>query len=735
MLESEKIRCQALPPGGALDSMSDVPVCSLPRARLSVLVSLALAVIAGRAVAQEPSVVAPEVKVRAATGGEEGSGRAQNTVTREELRRRDLGTLGAALADTPGVNNASFGPGVGLPVIRGMSQSRVRVNVGGLGSHDASTLSPDHAVAAEPLLADRIRVIRGPATVRYGSGAIGGAVEVEDARIPTAAREGARVSAEGRYNTNGNGRQAALRADGGKGRLRLHVDGYGRARDDIRIPGAAIDEAAVLRQFRVQPRFNSVGYVAGTDSRAHGGSVGAALVDEERGFAGFSVGSMSNNYGLPAGTHVHITDPNNPVPHVHSADDRVRVDMQQTRVDSHALLALPGGFAETLEFKGAYVNYRHDELDNARPVTTFRNEAREGRLELAHRWSEQVSGVVGLHGVSRRFSALGIATFVPESDVRSNAAFLIEQFELGRFRLEGSVRQEQQVINAQPQTTIYGDTLVHPETRFRPLSYALAGTWQHDPRNAATLTWSRAERAPDLQELYSFGPHLGTRSFNVGDPTLAKETLVGLDLGLRGGLGPFDASLNVFNYRADRFIYLENTGLFFNVDRLLPQFNCVRLELCLPILQYAQRDATLRGYEVQVSAQLPDAGTWANRVTVFADYTRGQFANGAGDIPRMPPRRTGVQLGTERDKFGARLRYTYGSAQNNPGLNETPTAAYNLLNLYVDYRVVSGGRYDITTFLNATNLLDEEIRNATSFLRSFAPEPGRAFEFGVRATF
>jgi iron complex outermembrane receptor protein len=161
----------------------------------------------------------------------------------------------------------------------------------------------------------------------------------------------------------------------------------------------------------------------------------------------------------------------------------------------------------------------------------------------------------------------------------------------------------------------------------------------------------------------------------------------------------------------------------------------VRLELCLPILQYAQRDATLRGYEMQIAARLPDAGGWANRVSVFSDYTRGQFVDGAGDIPRMPPRRTGVQLTTERGPLGARLRYTYGSAQNSPGLNEMPTAAYNLLNLYVDYRLASSGRYDVTAFLNATNLLDEEIRNATSFLRSFAPEPGRAFEFGVRATF
>ncbi len=698
---------------------------------------LVLCVAAFGALADEV-VTAPEVRVSGPRDSEDPSGRAETTLGRAELRRRDVGTLGTAVGESPGVHNSSFGPGVGLPVIRGLTGPRVRVNVGGIGTHDASSLSPDHAAAAEPVLASQIRVVRGPSTVRYGSNAIGGVVEVEDGRIPKARpQRGTEKSLEARYNTNGSGRTGAVRVDGAAGPFVLHVDGFARARENISIPGKPIDEAAVMRQFGLRPIDNPVGFVPNTDLKAHGGTVGASAVGSS-GFAGFSVGSMENQYGIPSGAHVHAHGsgmlPGMPT---HGGGDNVRIDMQQTRVDGHAMLLLPTRFLEAVEVRSGWVNYRHDELDSGRPVTTFRNRALESRVELQHRWTQTLSGAVGLHRTTRQFSALGEEAFVPVSDIAANALYVTQQYELGRLRIEGSARQERQRIETQPQNTVFGTVETYPVTTFRPASWAIGATWQHDARNALYANWSHSQRAPEVQELYSFGPHLATRVFALGTPTLQKESIVGPDAGVRAGRGRYDVAFNVYDYRAGNYIFQENTGFFYNTDEREFQARCLRLDLCLPVQRYTQREVRLSGYEAQLNVALPKVRGAGLRLQLFTDFVRARYADGTGDVPRIPPRRAGAELSAQvGERWGGRVRYTHAFAQDKAGVNETPTAAYDLLNLYVDYRVRrdAEGR-ELTLFLNATNLLDQEIRNATSFLRSFAPEPGRAFEIGVRASF
>ncbi|MCW5625387.1 MAG: TonB-dependent receptor [Burkholderiales bacterium] len=686
----------------------------------------------GAFAADEPNVSAPAVEVRSNRADDPRDGLPQTTLDRNELQRRDLGNIGSAVNESPGVHSSSFGPGVGLPVIRGMSGPRVKVTVGGIGTHDASSVSPDHAVAAEPVLAERIRVLRGPATIRYGGGAIGGVVEVEDGRIPKSLpKNGFEAAAEARYNNNGAGRTTAFRADGGAGPMALHVDGFYRERNDIDIPGKAIDEAAVLRQFGLRPTNNTTGTVGNTSSRAHGATVGSSFIGGS-GFLGLSVGTLSNNYGIPAGAHVSHSHGGASPP---AGPDTTRIDMQQSRVDAHGLVTTPWRFLEAVEAKAGYVNYRHDEVDRGQPFTTFRNRAVEGRLELMHRWSDRFSGSAGLQTVNRTFSAIGAEAFVPISDIRSNALFVLEQFEHGPLKLEASARQEVQHIAAQPQRTVFDTVETFPGTTYRPMSYAAAGTWRWTTRNALTLTWSRAQRAPEVQELYALGPHLATRSFDIGNQRLRKESMEGPDVSLRLGHGRVDASINLFDYRARNYIHQANTGLFYDTDIQEFQYGCVRLDQCLAVLQYTQKDVRLRGYEAQLGVELPNVRNAGVRVSLFTDAVQASFTDGSGDVPRISPRRTGTEITVRPGPWSFRLRYTRVEPQNRAGDNETTTAGYDLLNLYVDFRVKSVTRGETVLFVNATNLLDAEIRNATSFLRSFAPEPGRAIEFGVRATF
>ncbi len=701
------------------------------------------AAVAHPALAQQPvnrearpqvaETVAPEVRVRSQRPSEDPTGRAEATVTRSDLRRRSVDTIGAALEQTLGVHNSSFGPGVGLPVIRGLSGARVKVLVGGLGSHDASTTSPDHVVAAEPITADRIRVVRGPATVRYGSGAIGGAVEVEDGRIPQArTRRPLTGAVEGRYASNGANRVGSVRLDGTAGPLVLHVDGWQRQRNNLGISGRPIDEAAIRQQFGLRARENPEGFVPNSDSDAAGAAAGASLVGD-RGFVGLSFGSMRNNYGIPGGAHTHSHGGVQPV----NETDNVRIDMAQSRVDTHARLAqTPWTWLDQVEFKAGQVDYRHDEVDSGFVATRFLNRAFETRTEAALRAGDHLTTAVGFHTLQRKFSALGAEAFVPESDIASRGVYAIPRLEFGRFSVEAAVRQEWQHIAAQPRLDSFGILTEFPVTQYRPASGGVSATWQHDARNALTVGWTRAERAPDVQELYSLGPHLATRTYDFGNPDLRTERLTGPEAGVRLGWGPFDWSGNAYRYDAQRYIFQRTSRLFYDTEAQVFRVRCARVERCLQVTEYQQQDVDLRGFETQLAIQLPRVNRTLSRVTLFADYVNAQFADGSGDVPRMPPRRHGFELQVVPGNWSARLRVTQVAPQLRPGLRETPTAGYTMVNLSLDWRVRldAEGRETILYF-NGNNLLDQQVRNATSFIRNFSPEAGRSFEVGLRATF
>jgi len=692
--------------------------------------------LAGVAAAQDPAAVqAPEVQVRGRAETEAVRGaQPAATLTGDTLRRSLSNTLGETVSEMAGTHNSSFGPGVGVPVIRGMSGPRVRIAVDGIGTHDASSMSPDHAITVEPMLAEEIRVLRGPETIRYGSGAIGGAVEVSDGRIARRRLDGPFAgSAEGRYGTNGREKSGAVKLKGGTGPMVLEVDGFFRERGNLGIPGKAVDEAAVAKQFGLTGIANSTHSVPNTDLRTHGGGAGLTYVGD-RLLLGISTGSIENNYGIPPGGHAHNNTPLLDPTIIEGGN--VRIDMHQTRHD-YKLEWKPGRpWLDAVRARGGSVDYRHDEVDGPRIATSFLNRVNEYRLEADHRIGTRLSGTLGGHLVDRNFSALGIEVFVPRTAARTHAFHLSEKLDLGPMTFEAAWRDERQFMD--PETIQRGTTVaVFPEMTYRARSAAASATLRLGPDTRLTGMWSRPERAPDIQELYSLGPHLATRSYNIGNRRLDVESMRRTDLGITHEWSRGALKLNAFRYEADGFIYLRNVGTFYDLDRLRILRTCVRLERCLPVLQYDQQDAVFNGYEGEFLMRFPDTRWGAFETTFFTDAVRARFVSaGQGDVPRIPPRRTGVEVTWFRDDdWTVRLRWTRAAAQANPGVNETSTEGYDLVNFSLDKRFERSGAFSYTVFVHARNLLNEEIRNSASFLRSFSPEAGRRLEMGVRADF
>lgn len=628
----------------------------------------------------------------------------------EELRLKVGHSIGETLKNELGITSQSFGPGVGTPVIRGQSGPRVRVLANGIGSNDVSAISPDHATSVEPLLAERIEVLRGPATLLYGSGAIGGVVNVIDNRIPEQLPDKLLGGAlEQRFDSVSDETATTMKLEGGKNHIAFHLDGFYRNRNNVDIGGQAIDGNAARQVDPTlpEPLQNTQGFIANSSADAISGSAGVSLVGDP-GFAGISINRLENNYGIaPDGTGGEMT----------------RIDLKQSKYDLKSELKNPFRFAESLRMKLGYTDYQHTEIPNGEEAAFFTNKTYESRLEIMHKPIGGLHGAVGFQAIASDFAALDKATgeaIVPQSQINSYGVFAVESFHIGAVASQLGVRVEDATIDPQGLASL----------NYTPVSASASGLWKIDDGNSVNLAITRSQRAPQVQELLANGFHDATRSFEVGDVNLREETSYNLDLGYKFNANWVRAELDLFHNWANDYIYQQRNGQFVTEDGDI----CPVGTACSPVVESRQADATFIGYESKLIFPLMENRYGLLDLTLFSDYTRGRFVNG-GDVPRMPPLRFGFQLDYAKNQWSGNLRLTRGEAQDHPGNFDTETSGYVQLNLVTQYQVKQFKEADVLLFAKANNLLDENIRNSTSYLRNFAPEPGRGAEIGVRINY
>lgn len=654
----------------------------------------------------------------------------------DELRRQAASTLGETLKGQLGVASASFGPGVGTPVIRGQQGNRVKVMQDNLDTLDAANASSDHANAVEALLAERIEVLRGPQTLRYGSGAIGGVINIIDNRIPSTVPNEINGTIETRYSSVNEENATVFKLEGGSGNLAWHLDGLYRSSADVEIPGFADihgDE---------HPEDTTNGFIENSDSESKNLTAGLSWVGDDGSFIGFSVSRLDNEYGIPAGAHAHEEeeDHHDEDEHDHEEDHDedhedehedeheedehghgeapVRIDMEQTRYDIKGQFLTPIDGIEKMTLRLGYVDYQHKELEGAEVGTVFDSEAFEGRIELVHdRYMDgKARGAFGLQFLDKDFQAVGAEAFIPGSDTQSVGVFLVEEWNLDSWLIEAGARLERTEVDAQG----------HSSIDFNTHSLSLAGQYRFSDQQQLNIVLSRAQRAPSVEELFSDGVHVATQSYELGDANLDEETSQNIELGYKYhvpmGSDYVEIDLGVFYNDISDFIYRDNTG-------------DIREEQ--PLYQYRQQGAEFSGVEAKVTLPVyrNNGNSWD--IQLFADSVRAELDSGE-DVPRITPRRLGVQFdyhgAIAGNAFDAKLRYTHVAEQDKPGRNEEATDSYKRLDASMNYRVESGmGEW--TVFLRGDNLLDEEIRNASSFLREIAPEPGRGVTIGARYAF
>jgi iron complex outermembrane receptor protein len=294
---------------------------------------------------------------------------------------------------------------------------------------------------------------------------------------------------------------------------------------------------------------------------------------------------------------------------------------------------------------------------------------------------------------------------------------------IGDITYEAGLRVEYQQIEAQG----------YKSTRHLPLNASISALWSAADDTQVSLALTYAQRAPSIQELFANGAHFATQSFEVGDKSLKLETSYNLEVGFKADLDGLSTELNLFHNRSNDYIIQRRTGETFNLDSEQMDSSCVNH--CLPVYTAIQQDASFYGFESQISFPLRHSNSHTLEGSLFADYVRGKLEAG-GNVPRMPPLRYGIQLDlVEYDGVSASLRLTRVEKQRKTSEYETPTKSYSLLGANINYNWRLSKDIKALFFVKGNNLLNEIVRNSTSFLKDVAPEPGRGAELGFKIAF
>jgi iron complex outermembrane receptor protein len=639
----------------------------------------------------------------------------------EALQRKRKATIGEMLEGELGVSTSDFGPGVGRPIIRGEGGPRVQVLENGIGSMDLSSASDDHAVTIDPANATQVEIIKGPATLIYGSGASAGLVNVVNGRLPEQLSDGLHAKGEFSYADNGNDRNSSADLAYGIGHFMLHGDfAERRALGDFKING-----------FQQPDDQGADGYIPNSAVRTQSASVGGSVIGDA-GMFGLAGSLYNNRYGIPE----------NP-------GDAKFLNLYQKRLDTQGILNKPFSFLESLRARVGINNYEHQELgDAASPGgTTFLNHQVDARLEATHVPLSGWRGVVGTQVINRNASAVGDEILLPQTLTRELGLYVVEErpYHFGRIELGARIEKQQQrpdAANGNPDRS-------YPDRDFTPLSVSAGTVIKLGEKHHVHFNASRSQRAPSAEELYTFGGHDATASFERGDPNLKNETAYDFEVGLDRHHDRVTWKANVFYKQVHDYVYLQDASARKNADgsdadpatvaafgpndpdRVDGEGNLdPNGELLL--VDVRQANAKLYGAETEVAYAILQ-GPFSLNGRVFGDTVRGKLD--AGDnLPRITPMRYGVGFDGGYREFNADLTLTRIAAQNKVAPVETTTAGYTLLSADIGYTLRASSTAT-TFYVRGRNLLDQFGRRHTSFLKDTDPIPGRTFIVGVRAEF
>jgi iron complex outermembrane receptor protein len=646
--------------------------------------------------AQDKPAAAPEklktvVVKGTAIGGEVTAVSPTLTLSSADLDRLSQSNIGDLLAELPGVVSSYFGPNAGRPIIRGLDGDRLKITQNGVNSLDASSSSPDHAVSVDPLAIREAQVLRGPAALLYSTSILGGVINLVDARIPDQ-RLAQRQSVVGRVGSVDGLRSAGVLAEGSVGSFSYHVDGFDKSTDDLRTP---------------------VGRIAGTGADNRGAGLGVSYLTSN-GYVGISYSGLDSTYGI--------------------AEQDVTIGLEQRRWDLAGKAEVAGDVVRSLSYRLGVADYAHTEFEGGAPESTFTNQGWDGRLDIELVKMGSVEGVVGVQASRFDFGVVGDHAFLPDTRNTAMATFgsFVQTLSADQ-RLRYGFRIEHAKVDASAwaHEGALGDNPPADSASFTPASFAFAWAKDLNPSWTSTINLTRTERAPNFQELFADGAHVATDVYEVGNRNLGKEQGFGLEWELAKVRGPLSGSFSVYYNRFSSFIALQRNGYGPDLgdhdyseggDDELARYD------------FASVPADFFGTEVKVNYQFIDSPASKLGLEWYGDFVRASNSDTSEALPRISPGRIGVALHGLESGWTWRLDATYHLAQNRTAPDETRTAGFTMVGASLAHPI-KFAQLDGQFTLRVINLLDQEARNASSFIKDAMPLPGRGIEAGLRLNF
>lgn len=629
----------------------------------------------------------------------------------DDLARAARATLGETLASLPGISSTAFGPGVSRPVLRGLQGERTRLLVDGIQSLDVSNTSPDHAVAINPLVADRIEVLRGPATLLYGSGLVGGVINTRVSRVPDRLPGDAVTGlTSASYSSAADEISLGAVLDGGAGKLAWHLDGHWLDTGDLDIGGFVLSEdQRALALASPDPAIRALADLSGRlpNSAAETWDIagGLSLVTDNAHF-GVAVSHSESRYGLPTRFSFDLAAP---VPNT-------IIDLAQTRIDFRSEIGIDSDWVELVRVRFGWADYAHDEvLDTGELTATFVNEAFEARAELVGAQRGVWRATTGVQFGFRDFSVRADAPLLPPTDTSQFALFTLHEINLAPVRIEGALRFESTAIEARRDLALGNPAA---DRDFSGLSGSLGASYTVAPGWVIAASGFFSTRAPVVEELFTQGTDPGTQGVLLGNPDLGEETAWGFE-GVLRGFGPrWSIEASAYYNRFPDYIFAAESGQV--IDGL-------------PVFQFREDSAEYYGFEVQGKLDLFDLGSATIGVDALVDYTRASLSDGSA-VPRIPPLRALGGVGARSRAITARMEVEWARRMNRLSAFETPTDGYVSANATFDWRPFADRPY-LSLGITAQNIFDDTIRRHASFLKDFAPVAGRDIRLRARLSF
>ena len=620
------------------------------------------------------------VKAKRSQNGLERTGSTQ-LLSGAKLQQQLGGTLAETIENEPGIAKQSMGPASARPVIRGLGGDRLVILEDGSETGDASAISTDHAVTADLMTAERIEILRGPASFLYSSNALGGIINIE--REKTIANRPDQV--HGTVSVQGNSVDA----------------GYSLG-TSLGIPAGPLGLQLQLSYRNTQDISTPEGSLINTDIETFDGSTGLNWLFS-RGSIGIKAGYYDSRYGIPGGfTGAH--------------PEGVRIEMDRREMGGTFDYHIPDHFVKRIKADVGYTRYHHKELETETiigteyGILTSTASIRADHSPVANLFDR---GVISIQGSIRDFAASG--TGIPRNDERSLGISLFEEKKISSFLLSGALRFDVNTII--PDEEDSSEVGIIAEQSFSDFSGAISASWNATDQFLLGLSAARSFRTPTPEELFSDGPHLAAYSYEIGNSTLEPETGISLEGFIKYTSETALLELSVYRNAFDNYVFARATG-------------DTNFRTRLPLYQYSGEEALFTGgeltFEWQFLEHLVGKGVMS--------YVRGARTESGNSLPFIPPLQGSLGLRWHSTLFFAGLTARMATAQDQVGEFEEPTDGYIALDATAQYRIITESLLH-TFILGFDNVLNTTYRNHLSRTKAIMPEPGRSVRVLYRLYF